>query len=498
MHLKKIILILAIISSSVNAHGQAISCYDGDKYFGNIDELRIHSKMERMAQMNRNRSVESDTVILNPVILRTSDGQRTSAESDVLSRSIEAANEFFELSGIYFQYCGFPTYVNDDEFYNLNLDEGLRLNDSLHVKNTINVYIVRTISQAYDDGTVGLFCGIASFPKPETESRYILLDGACMEDETLLAHELGHFYGLYHTHETAFGTELVNKLNCEIAGDFICDTPADPLLHGSNVVNCRYFGSEVDPIGDAYRPDTKNIMSYAPKGCRSQFSWQQLFRMRDVHENENSYLLNTCDFPDYSIKIDTLFASFIPGQKIELPIVIYNLGSQKFGGFTMDLYLSEDRDDKTRLLTSIKLLFPENKSQLNLRLPVEFPIDLPETDQFLIAEVDGSNSIKELDESNNMASLGYRIDYSNLTDVSLYPNPAGQFARLFLRNESMKGKVLIKVIDSSGRLILSENRIKMFDTFQAEIVTEGLLPGVYFIDIQVEGSKSHHIKMIKF
>ncbi len=477
--------------------GQINGCYDSDKIHAVINEARIQSALRQSIHELNFRNDKRDTIILNPVIIQRSDGGDASASIDLLEQSIAAANQSFESSKIYFKYCGQPTIVYDDKYYNLSIEEGAQFNELMHVKNTINVYIASTISESFADGTVGLFCGIASFPKPETESRYILLDGSCLNDETLLAHELGHFYGLYHTHETSFGEELVSKVNCEVAGDFLCDTPADPRLNNTNVVNCRYFGQQVDAEGDAYRPDTKNIMSYAPQGCRSIFSWQQLFRMREIHKNENSYLLTSCDFPDFTVKIDTFFAAFRPGQEIKLPIVISNLGSKQFNGLSLDVYLSDDPEVKTLLLSSKTILFPENQSQIRLRQKVDLPVDLPETDQYLIVEVDGDLSLKELDENNNIATLAYRVDYGNLTDVSLYPNPSETYSRLFIRNESLKGEVIIKVFNTSGRLILKRRNIKQFETFQAEINTEYFIPGIYFIEVQVMDSDPYQLRMVK-
>ncbi len=96
---------------------------------------------------------------------------------------------------------------------------------------------------------------------------------------------MGHFLGLYHPHEDALGDgkEYVNGSNCSSAGDFLCDTPADPNLLYYTDDNCQYVGTLTDPLGDAYQPDVENIMSYS--GCvETLFSPQQTWRM-------NYYLL---------------------------------------------------------------------------------------------------------------------------------------------------------------------------------------------------------------
>ena len=75
-------------------------------------------------------------------------------------------------------------------------------------------------------------------------------------------HEIGHFFGLHHTHaQLEEGKELVNGSNCRVAGDLLCDTPASPNTV-SLIDNCTYIGTERDPNGMLYRPDIKNVMGY--------------------------------------------------------------------------------------------------------------------------------------------------------------------------------------------------------------------------------------------
>jgi cysteine-rich repeat protein len=87
---------------------------------------------------------------------------------------------------------------------------------------------------------------------------------------TLVVHELGHFFGLAHTFECAYGTETA--ATCAENGDFLCDTPPDrgpsgmkgigsceggSLLNGSCTGTC---GSK--RCADGSLPDGYNWMSY--------------------------------------------------------------------------------------------------------------------------------------------------------------------------------------------------------------------------------------------
>ena len=470
-------------------------CLDDHKHLAQINEAAISKFIQK--RLHTTRTEDLDTIIINPVILKNPKHNILPISVEDLENVINKVNEYFEFTDIHFRYCGTPVIYEDDEFYNLTIKEGRLLNELVHRENTINIYIAETVSQNNPDGTVGLYCGVASFPNPDHHNRYILLDGSCLADPSLMAHEIGHFYGLYHTHETSFGEELVNKLNCDIAGDLLCDTPADPLLNNANVSNCRYFGNDVDQEGYSYRPDTRNLMSYAPGQCRNKFSWQQLFRISAVHNNENSYLRSNCNFPDFSVKIDTLFASFFPGQKLQLPVVVSNIGWQDTFGLEVRAYFSDIPDRKGIIVGNSNLIFPSDRASITLRLDIELPIDLPESQQYIIIEVDSKKNIAELNENNNIASLSYRLDYSQLADLSIYPNPASDKVRVFLRGEKAKGNVTIRVYDQQGRLVLNQKGTKVYDTYQEEVQTSNLRPGLYLVMVRVEEGNDHFIKMLK-
>ncbi len=93
-------------------------------------------------------------------------------------------------------------------------------------------------------------------------------------------HELGHCLNLFHTHhQVEAGGCNDNGINCNSCGDYVCDTPVDPvLICGSNVdpSTCTYTG------GGGFNPDTRNYMSYSCRfpPCRDRFSVGQGTRMR--------------------------------------------------------------------------------------------------------------------------------------------------------------------------------------------------------------------------
>ena len=112
--------------------------------------------------------------------------------------------------------------------------------------------------------------GVRVSDTPSPVSGLIVLTEA-RQPETL-AHEMGHYLGLCHTHEQvgrlaiqADGLEL-----CERTGDSICDTADDPGPPGCfQAAPCELM------CRDGARPDPFNIMSYY-LGCRRVLTPEQL------------------------------------------------------------------------------------------------------------------------------------------------------------------------------------------------------------------------------
>lgn len=208
-------------------------------------------------------------------IVRRSDGTGGLTEAE-LATSLEQLNAHYVQVGFIFIQHGGVHYIDSDGFYDLNGEvEGDALRLQSPTSNVINVYFVR--SYVVPDGSL---CGQSSFTSSGFQG--IIMDQDCA-DGTTLPHEVGHYFDLYHTHETAFGFECPNGSNCGDAGDLLCDTPADPKL--SDLVTaapaCSYIGPSSSICG-TYHPQTNNLMSYAPKACRDLFTGSQRSKMPSV------------------------------------------------------------------------------------------------------------------------------------------------------------------------------------------------------------------------
>ena len=213
-------------------------------------------------------------------------------DSSVVFDEFEIVNTLYAEANIQFVPCGNINYINDNAYVTFvkNTDETLC---DIHDKaNVINIYFVPNLVKESGNDFEDL-CGYAYNFDIKTR---VFMDKGCTSNGSTLAHELGHSFSLLHTHSTSNGDEHANGTNCSIAGDLLCDTPADPTLSNDIVNNsCEYTGTELDNQGNPYMPDPENILSYSRKTCRVHFSLQQLQQMEDFYLIEGGFLECTPD-----------------------------------------------------------------------------------------------------------------------------------------------------------------------------------------------------------
>jgi hypothetical protein len=180
------------------------------------------------------------------------------------------------LDGTRVEYLRSAQYLNP-------VDEVVHELWSYSIYGYINIFLVESILVDQQD-----LAGLSSVPGGLSQGIVVINDRVVQREfgQRLLAHEIGHFLSLYHTHEVKLGAELVSRdrANCEHRGDKICDTPADPGLSVYNMAGCEYVGNERDEVGAAYSPDPTNLMA-GRLFCGTHFTAGQLARMLGTIEN---------------------------------------------------------------------------------------------------------------------------------------------------------------------------------------------------------------------
>lgn len=214
-------------------------------------------------------------------IVRMDDGTGGISVATIRNEFTNWVNPYFAAVNAKFVECSPEHYINSSDYYNLSGDaEGNAMSVANNIPNVINIYFVND-----PDGA----CGWARFPW-DLPSDYIVIANGCANNQSTIVHELGHYFSLYHTHETAFGAESVTRTgsnscyDCDTKGDKLCDTPADPTLSNGSVSisaapGCAYSSTLTDGCGVTYTPDPTLIMSYSLKPCRTVFSASQKSKM---------------------------------------------------------------------------------------------------------------------------------------------------------------------------------------------------------------------------
>tara|TARA_R110000868_G_scaffold91812_5_gene254471 strand:+ start:14688 stop:15884 length:1197 start_codon:yes stop_codon:yes gene_type:complete len=261
------------------------------KYFNTIQpELKKYETEFLTLKTSKTKLSKSikDPIPVKAHIIRASNGTGGLSLSE-LENAITNVNQIFSNAFMEFSLLDDIDYIDSDNYYHFKSCDENELVEAKNVSGVINIYFTDNIENDSDESVCG-------YTRTEKRSNVIIMKNSCTTNDSSLAHEIGHLFSLIHTHgldNNQLTTELVNGTNCSTDGDQICDTPADPMLTLNNLNNfCRYIGTQTDANGEVFNPDSRNIMSYSLKGCRSHFSTQQLARVYAFYQAVKTDYLN--------------------------------------------------------------------------------------------------------------------------------------------------------------------------------------------------------------
>ncbi len=230
---------------------------------------------------------QKTTIPVTAHLIRRSDGTDGVSEAE-LTAAIAVVNQAYTDADFEFEIVE-TNLIDSDDYYTLSNNQINAVSNAHHVPNTVNLYLPG--SAVYGTSAT---CGWTKYPWSPVQSGtnhnndYVVINKVCLNNGSTLAHEFGHYLGLYHTHEfydSSDGGESTDGSDCLTKGDRICDTPADPMLHNQVNNDCEYTGDEI-----GYTPDTENIMSYSLASCRQHFSQGQLNRASYFAKQYRNYL----------------------------------------------------------------------------------------------------------------------------------------------------------------------------------------------------------------
>lgn len=220
------------------------------------------------------------------------DGSRPCAITvDGVQQWTDEANRIYAAAGVHFEYDGVLLELHDTQINNMTGEADTtwqsvtaRLNQ-LAAQHRSVVLVHRALLGGGFSWWTYDFVAMSFF------------DSTNLNALSILAHELGHHFGLPHTHGREFQTVreaedyiLSARAIEELDGDrtLIDDTPADPYItghHADTSIHAVALGAQTFPLA------RRNIMSYWDHGGKGQLSHSQIDRVRQlVLERRGRYL----------------------------------------------------------------------------------------------------------------------------------------------------------------------------------------------------------------
>lgn len=204
-----------------------------------------------------------------------------------IDTQLKNLNKIYTVADISFYRYDEPNYIDDSYFADFSITNEEFLLSKNDVPKVMNVFCLPKIVENYD-----------AYYNPKSDCIFIRAEHII--NSSTFPHEVGHFFGLLHTHGKTNGgstDELVDRdidkdnngrPDCEETGDDCCDTPADPNLGASKYkhlctkdCSLSYQDEVKDPEGNIYHPLVDNLMSYNQhKYCRKNFTKDQIDRIR--------------------------------------------------------------------------------------------------------------------------------------------------------------------------------------------------------------------------
>ncbi len=354
-----------------------------------------------------------------------------------LFENICTLNEQYADAGIYFWIQWPINYIDNSSYYTHSGSAGFQMMSTHKRANALNLFFVNDPNGA---------CGYYSYG-PDCIA---IAHNCAKDDNTTIAHELGHLLSLPHTFSgwehgnTPTYPELVTRgagANCNTAGDKFCDTDADYIDYRWN---CPYYGTKYDLNGDLYHPDSSFYMSYSKDQCQARFSAQQIQNMRAekafryawLDKNFNSPVSN---FPD--VQLTSSFNDTIYNDKYFSwdPLPGANAYYVQFNFQSIPHYIYFDSIVETTHINApvnfnqgtdyFVRVMPLNNSSLCGDLPDGIPFTYINSPNPLgpnsLQEIENSNLSYELSSRDQQISLHTHTDTHIRTELEIY-NTVGQ------------------------------------------------------------------------
>ena len=427
------------------------------------------------------------------------DGSGRISESKVLEMHCELNEQYAEMDIQFYMYQGFD-YINNDVAYD-NPGDNQTLLGIRKEPRAVNIYIGQNSNPPNQPPIPGSV--VNGYFSPGND--WIVIRKSQVNDISNTApHELGHYFSLLHPHngwdctvwdadthgnpvnitaspcDSEVPIEFVDGSNCEIGGDFLCDTPADYNLGLFDGNDCNYTGPCMDMHGDALMPQEENMMGYF-NGCADFVFTAQQTDMVITNLAEREVLGLETDYMPIATSIDDTPTLVSPENGANVAYNVVNFNWEPVAG--ADRYMLEFDINANFNLIPVRIIvwgtfksvegefLPSNEYFWRVR-PLNSYVtctDFSASGTFNTTDVTSATEIVEID------------------DMVIAPNPsiAGEALRMTVNaTSSFEAEIVLSAID--GRQVWAQNRQFIDGENISFIPTDNLTPGVYVVSVYTE------------
>ncbi len=436
-----------------------------------LDYIRDHNSIQ-----NRSKNVAFVQIYH---IFDSNSGSKLSPTE--INTGLNILNDHFKNSDVRFELCESVINIDNPNYKILYITENLEelMNEHFN-EDVINIYLAPSVVR----GIIPI-CGTASFPDESNSKRRLVVSHSCFNNTSTFAHEMGHYYGLLHTHTRLNGEELVNRSNCQHAGDKLCDTAADPKLSSSIVKeNCLYIGNERDQNNDLYLPDPHNLMSYSRKHCRDTMTPQQIEVINYFNKNENYKYTLHCNHFDLALKSFSIdhesHDPYFPLDTIKAVCYLEKFGELDEGEMAIQFTLSNPNSGNIKIFEK-ELQYNDFSVYRTFNIVVPRHLDIGDYEIHAILTTRNSDP-EEANLTNN--DLDNQISISHNHKSKNYISYFAMTSQLLVSAPSItKSEIDVKIFNSSGQLIIEITDPVYFNNYYNYIDLPQLSSGVYICKV---------------
>ena len=432
------------------------------------------------------------------LIAKTGGTQRI-GEEHVL-RQLNLLNENYIDQEIQFYIDGDFNYIdNTGAFDNPSSGAGNLILSANKLNGRINIFIPKTAMTG--GGSLGTTLG---FYSPNNDW-IVIRQAELLNLTSTLTHEMGHFLSLLHPHNgwdsvnydvgdhtptpvTAPGGVLTENeartgscKNCEIAGDYLCDTPPD-YNFGFGWNDCDYDRGTLDPCGEVVDVQEDNYMGYFGDCNSYVFTNQQKELMEVDVTNRNA--ANTIFSNLEPTNIDTITGEILAnfpengGASYLTESVYFNWTPVE--GATH--YIFDVAREVTGFSSGTRVIVDGGKSEVSITAPfIEnaeyiwrvYPYNQYDT---------GFNWSEEFSFFAGSATSVATIN--EIASYELYPNLVGYQNEVVVDiNATESFDVNLQVINLAGQIVSQKSVALSNGDNKIDLNVEGMSNGVYFVKI---------------